>query len=198
MAKEKMQKSVKVTGDRLEQISQRYDTRTGILTIYDGGKKIWSGRANIGDCYSVVYDGKEYRVSRQQFPHRKNHLLMWMFGFSKGNRFNTDEEFTKFLERHREKHKTPGYKEYIYSGPGYAFAIYEEEDNTPHRIAAWVTPNIDRKLAKKILSIKELNIAAMEDFYDGADRNLLTQYFGFRASDFEEVNRNLLMDTKEG
>ena len=185
-----------VTADSepLAALYQDFSPITGLLTIYDGKKKIWSGRAKAGDTFTVTYEDGEYSVTRQKTPRKKHMFLMWIFGFPLKLSSESPEDFESLVEENRAKHeREEGYSEFTYAGHGYTFAFYTTANELkPQRIAAYVYPEVDRKKAKEILSIKGLNIAAMEDFYGDTLGQALVNKFGFRPDDFTEVNKRLL------
>ena len=169
-----------------------FDPETGKMTIRDGGNQIWSGRAKEGDAFVISHEGDKWQVAKRQYPHQKNHLLMWLMGYPAGKRFNEKLKAIQAIDQCRDAHRLErGYREYEYAGVGWMFMFYTTDtDLEPQRIAAWVTPEVDRRMAKEILGNKDLTLVSAE--MDDSIGPILSERFGFRSSDMMEIRRHLM------
>ncbi|MBR3220468.1 hypothetical protein IKF76_01210 [Candidatus Saccharibacteria bacterium] len=194
-----VKKRIFVSTEPLEALYQEFDPETGAIKIYDGSRKIWEGIAEVGDFFIVTHKANAYQVCKRRLPRLKHSFIMWLFGFPKNLQFDSVDGFNEQLTHHRAEHMAdPGYQEHQYAGVGYGFAFYSTEaDPTPQRVAAWVTPGINRKLAKEILSIQGLNIAGMIDAEMNSLGREIQNRFSFRNSDCAEINEALLAQSRQ-
>lgn len=187
----KIKKKLRVSTEPLEALHQNYED--GKVAIYDGPRKIWEGRALPGDAFVITFEDGKYTVNKLRSPHRKNNFLMWVFGFSRNRQFDTEVAFARFLSHYHGEHLSEeGYQEYQYGGEGYCFVFSSTSANpNPRHVAAWVSPTVNRQMAKEILSVKGLNIIGMGEFGDDSLSKELSNRFGFCEEDFNEIHQNL-------
>jgi len=157
-----------------------YIYNDGVLSIYNRGSLVYSGKVNQGEACIVKFQNGNVKVAGLLPPYKKGDFVSWLLGFNKNNRGCTQEEYEAVLEKERFRLHWNEYIEWETVGEHYVFMRCNDPIVKSRNVACFFSDDITKEEVLELIPL-------MTYYPPWYVSKVLQERFGVTEEEFEKA-----------